>query len=241
MIPKPADIIILHGWNLSGNRFHPLAQVLRKSGYRVYTPDLPGFGDEPAPSKPWHVVDYAEFLKSYMEKNKIRKPVIIGHSFGGRVALKFSHVYPEDVRSLVLTGTPGFSPIPTKKLLFFLIISKIGGLLFALPVINILADRARRFLYYIAGAREFLRAEGPMRQTFKFIVQDNLTPAMSAVRVPCLLVWGEFDVIVPLPIARRMEEVIPKAVLKIIPEEDHGVPFKKPDIFASYIGDFLRS
>ena len=238
---RSVDIIILHGWNLSGSKFSALAKVLGSSGYRVFTPDLPGFGSEPPPSKPWHVVDYAEFLKVYADRHKIRRPVIIGHSFGGRVALKFSQLYPDGVRSLILTGTPGFSPIPTKKLMFFLIISKLGGMLFALPVINLLADRARRFLYYIAGAREFLRAEGAMRQTFKYIVQDDLVTAMEAVRVPCLLVWGEFDVTVPLVIGRRMAEVIPKGQLKVIPEEDHGVPFKNPNLFTSYIVDFLRS
>lgn len=238
---KSADVIILHGWNLSGSRFASLAEVLKRSGFRTFTPDLPGFGTEKAPAKPWHVVDYAEFLKSYMAKNHIRDPIIIGHSFGGRVALKFSQLYPEDIHSLVLTGTPGFSPIPTKKLLFFLVISKIGGMLFALPVLNVLADRARRFLYYIAGAREFLRAEGAMRQTFKYIVQDDLTQAMTSVRVPCLLVWGEFDVIVPLQVARRMVEVIPAATLKIIPEQDHGVPFKQAELFFTYIEDFIHT
>lgn len=234
------DIIILHGWNLSGSRFAPLAGVLRNIGYRVFTPDLPGFGNEKAPGRPWHVVDYAEFLKVYMTKNRIHSPILLGHSFGGRVALKFSHVYPKDVHSLILTGTPGFSPIPTKKLVFFLLISKVGGMLFALPVLSLLADRARRFLYYIAGAREFIRAEGPMKQTFKHVVRDDLTGSMASVRVPCLLVWGEFDSIVPLPIARRMAEAIPNAQLKVISEEDHGVPFKKPELFTSYIIDFLR-
>lgn len=238
---KSADVIILHGWNLSGSRFASLAQVLKQSGFRTFTPDLPGFGTERAPEKPWHVVDYAEFLKSYMVKNHIHEPIIIGHSFGGRVALKFSQLYPEDIHSLILTGTPGFSPIPTKKLLFFLVISKIGGMLFALPVLNVLADRARRFLYYIAGAREFLRAEGSMRQTFKYVVQDDLTHAMASIRVPCLLVWGEFDVIVPLQVARRMVEVIPAATLKIIPEQDHGVPFKQAKLFFSYIEDFMHT
>ncbi len=237
---KSDDIIILHGWNLSGKRFEALSELLRASGHRVFAPDLPGFGAEPPPAKPWHVVDYAEFLQSYIEKNRIHRPVIIGHSFGGRVALKFSQLYPDAVRALILTGTPGFSPVPTKKLMFFLVVSKIGGMLFALPMLNLMADRARRFLYYLAGAREFIRAEGTMGQTFKYVVQDDLTSAMAAIKIPCLLVWGEFDVIVPVSIARRMQESITTAVLKVIPEEDHGVPFKHPKIFMSYIKDFLR-
>ncbi len=237
---KQRDVIILHGWNLSGERFRPLTDELGKQGHRVFAPDFPGFGTQPIPKKPWHVVDYAEFLKSYMEKLHISAPVLIGHSFGGRVALKFSQIYPQDVSAIVLTGTPGFSPVPTKKLLFFLMLSKAGGMLFALPVLNLVAERARRFLYYIAGAREFLRAEGAMRQTFKNIVRDDLTVAMEEMAVPCLLVWGEFDSIVPLPIAKRMEETIPNAVLKVIPEADHAIPFKDPKLFTLYIKDFLN-
>jgi pimeloyl-ACP methyl ester carboxylesterase len=233
-------IIILHGWNLSGARFAPLAAEFKKMGHNVFAPDLPGFGKEPPPDQPWHVVDYAEFLKKYIKKHKIKDVILVGHSFGGRVALKFAELYPNDIHAMVLTGTPGFSPIPSKKLVFFLIISKIGGMIFALPVLNILADRARKFLYYVAGAREFLRAEGPMRQTFKYIVKDDLVGSMTSVRIPCLLVWGELDTIVPLSIARRMSETISGAELKIIPQEGHAVPFKQPGLFTSYIKDFLK-
>jgi pimeloyl-ACP methyl ester carboxylesterase len=78
-----------------------------------------------------------------------------------------------------------------------------------------------------------------MRETFKYIVQDNLVGAMESVRIPCLLLWGEFDIIVPVVIARRMQEVIAGAILNIIPEVDHGVPFKEPEVFAGYVLRFL--
>lgn len=238
---KSRDIIILHGWNLSGSRFATLADILRAKGYRVFTPDLPGFGKEEAPKRPWHVVDYAEFVKHYIDKKKISDPVFIGHSFGGRVALKFVQLYPGYVSALVLTGTPGFSPVPKKKMFIFWLLAKIGGFIFSIPPLSLLADWARRWLYYVAGAREFIRAEGPMRDTFKYIVQDNLVAAMESVHAPCLLLWGEYDVIVPVAIGRRMQEVISGAVLKIIPEADHGVPFKESEVFAGYVTQFLRN
>ncbi len=238
---KSQDIIILHGWNLSGAKFAPLADALRAKGYRVFTPDLPGFGKEPAPKRSWHVVDYAEFVKHYTDVHRIKNPVFIGHSFGGRVTLKYVQLYPENVRSIVLSGTPGFSPIPKKKMFLFFVIAKVGGFIFSLPPLNLLADWARRWLYYVAGAREFIRAEGAMRDTFKHVVQDNLVSAMESVRVPCLLLWGEYDVIVPVAIARRMQEVIAGAILKVIPEVDHGVPFKEPAVFSGYVEQFLHA
>lgn len=238
---KSRDLIILHGWNLSGARFATLADVLRAKGYRVFTPDLPGFGKEAAPTRPWHVVDYAEFVKQYMEKKGIVNPVFIGHSFGGRVALKFIQLYPFYASAVILTGTPGFSPVPRKKMFVFWVLAKIGRFIFSIPPINLLADWARRSLYYVAGAREFIRAEGPMRDTFKYIVQDNLVESMESMHIPCLLLWGEYDVIVPVAIGRHMQEVISGAVLKIIPETDHGVPFKEPEIFAGYVTQFLHT
>lgn len=237
---KPT-IVILHGWNLSGERFIPLAEELRKLGFKVFTPDLPGFGKEGAPTTPWHIGQYAEFIHTYFRKNKINRPVVIGHSFGGRAALTYANQYPRNVSALVLSGTPGFSPVPKKKFFFFLILSKIGRVIFAIPPLNLFSDLARRWLYYASGAREFFRAEGSMRQTFKNVVADDLVASMESLQIPCLLLWGEYDVIVPVAIAQRMQEVIPRATLKVIPEADHGVPFKQARVFAQYAGTFLKN
>lgn len=235
------DLIILHGWNLSGKRFEELADRFAKAGFRVFAPDMPGFGAEKAPDVAWHVADYAQFLHRYITKNKIKNPILVGHSFGGRVSLKYAELYPDSLKKIILTGTPGYSPIPSKKLRFFLIIAKIGGFLFSLPGLRSIADSARRGLYYIAGAREFLRAEGSMRQTFKYIVSDDLTSAMRAVAVPCLLVWGALDTIVPVAIAEKMRDTINGSRLIIMPERTHGVPFQQPDEFVEKVLKFLHT
>lgn len=236
------NIVILHGWNLSGERFAPLARALEKKGYRIFSPDFPGFGNEPPPPESWHVADYAQFLAGYIRSKKISSPILIGHSFGGRVALKYVELFgSSSAKKLILTGTPGFSPIPSKKLMVFLLISKIGGFFFSLPGLHAIEDDARKFLYKLAGAREFLRAEGVMRQTFKYVVADDLSTSMKSVAVPCLLVWGEHDAIVPVSIAARMEQCISGAKLTVIPDADHGVPFHQPDRFVSVIDSFLRA
>jgi len=238
---KSTDIVILHGWNLSGERFQPLAQELSGQKYRVFTPDMPGFGSEPSPKRAWHIVDYAEFIREYVKKNHMHNPVLIGHSFGGRVALKYAQLYPTEIQALVLSGTPGFSPVPKKKFFFYLFLAKIGRIVFAIPPLNLFADWARRWLYYVAGAREFLHAKGTMRDTFKHVVQEDLIPAMESIHTPCLLLWGEYDVIVPVSIARRMQEVLYRSKLLIIPEEGHGVPYKKAGVFAGHVCEFLRT
>jgi pimeloyl-ACP methyl ester carboxylesterase len=238
---KKHTIVILHGWGLSGKSFTPLARALEKYGYKVVAPDMPGFGQEPAPKHPWKLSDYAGFVDNYLKSHKIKNPIFLGHSFGGRVSLKYIQLHEHSMPVVILTGTPGFTPIPRKKLLLFIAIAKVGGLVFKLPALNLFSDWVRRWYYYVVGAKEFFRAEGPMRQTFKNIVQEELVSAMQSVNIPSLLLWGEYDVIVPTVIAQRMIEVLPNAKLYIIPEADHGVPFKQPEVFAKYVDTFLNS
>lgn len=238
---KTPPLVVLHGWGLSGQAFAPLTTELTRLGYPVFAPDLPGFGKSDMPTRPLTLTDYAYFLSHYLEKQRIKNPVFIGHSFGGRVALTFNRRYPNRIRALILTGVPGFTPIPKRKLALFIFIAKLGRLLFSIPPLSLLKDQVRRWYYYVVGAKEFFRAEGAMRVTFKRIVREDLAPAMAAISVPTLLIWGELDSIVPTPIAERMHRAIEGSEFVIIPDADHGVPFKQPEIFVPYVTRFLES
>jgi len=232
-------IVILHGWGLSAKTFASLVTELRKQQFRVYAPDFPGFDSLHIPKEPLSLTDYVIFLHEYFQKHSITTPILIGHSFGGRVALKYQEKYP--AHALILTGTPGFTPISKKKLAIFITIAKVGGTLMSLPVLYRLKDRVRLWYYYVVGARDFYRAEGVMRETFKNIVKEPLVKCMEAIRVPTILVWGEDDIIVPVRVAHMMMKVIRSAKLIVIPGEGHNVPFKNPKKFVDSIYDFLFS
>ena len=238
---KKFDIIILHGWGLSGRTFIPLRKELLKKGYQVYVPDLPGFGKSDIPKYPLTLRDYAKFLYEYLDIHHIKAPILIGHSFGGRVALMFNQLYPKSVRALILSGTPGYTPIPKKKLEFFIFLAKAGGMIFQIPPFSLFQNYVRRWYYYAVGAKDFFRAEGSMRQTFKNIVRDSLVNAMESVTVPTLLVWGQLDIIVPTAIAVRMHTKMKTSELIIIPGSDHGVLYKQPEMFVSAVSKFLHS
>jgi pimeloyl-ACP methyl ester carboxylesterase len=221
-------IVILHGWGLSAKKFAPLASELRKNHLTVYAPDFPT--DE---KKPYVLSDYVDFLHSFIEQHNIKQPILLGHSFGGRVALKYQFVYPKNIRALILTGTPGVTPVAKQKIMLVTALAKIGKIIFNYPIV-------RRWYYYVVGARDYYRAQGAMRDTFKNIVKENLETYMKSVLVPTLLVWGKNDIITPIRVAEKMQSIIPESSLVLI-DGDHGVSYKDPKQFGSAIYDFLLS
>ena len=233
-------LVILHGWNLSAAKFMPLSRELKKLGYRIYVPDLPGFGKNQKVEKPLNLSDYAIFVEAYLKKHKISKAVIIGHSFGGRIALKMAAAKNGNLVALVLTGTPGFLPLPKIKVLFFMLLAKIGGLFFSLPIINRLDRIMRKILYRTAGASDFYHTKENMRQTFKNIVREELSPYLKKINTPTLLLWGRDDGIVPLSVAFRMSKTISRVQLQIINEAKHGVPWTHPEEFSRHLDRFLK-
>ena len=149
-------IVILHGWGLRARTFDPLARELKKRGYRVFVPDFPGFGQTAMPLTPLCLGDYAVFLRDYLNKNNIQMPILIGHSFGGRVSLKYQLLNPKSVRAIILTGTPGFTPIDRKKLILFIVLAKIGKAFFSLPPFSLKKDAYNEVLQILEKrAKEF--------------------------------------------------------------------------------------
>ena len=98
------EIILLHGWAANNNIYKKIVDRL-VSKYSVYLIDLPGFGKSIDLDKEYTLDDYVLFLKKFIETLKIDNPILIGHSFGGRIAIKFSSLYK--VNKLILVDSAG--------------------------------------------------------------------------------------------------------------------------------------
>ncbi|HXS14760.1 MAG TPA: alpha/beta fold hydrolase, partial [Candidatus Saccharimonadales bacterium] len=90
-------IVILHGWQKSGKDYAEIQKIFEKEGYIVFSPDMPGFGSEKLAKEAMSVDDYVDFIEAFLQKKKLNKIILIGHSFGGRVGAKFAAKYPEKV------------------------------------------------------------------------------------------------------------------------------------------------
>ncbi len=92
----PTVLVCLHGWGGSKESFTELREAMKGSDVTILAPDLPGFGNEPEPARPWTNDDYADWVERWIEveigKLKVEsgKIFLLGHSHGGRIALKLA-------------------------------------------------------------------------------------------------------------------------------------------------------
>ncbi len=104
-------VLVLHGWGLAHHSYKGVVQRLAARGCRVIAPALPGFGGTAElPKGQFSLAGYARWIEGFLDAVKLREPVVVvGHSFGGGVAIRFAHDDPARVRSLVLVNSIGGS------------------------------------------------------------------------------------------------------------------------------------
>lgn len=234
-------ILILHGWNLSRKKFDPLKITLERYHYRVFYIDLPGFGKTVKPEKPLFLSDYTNYVIDYLKKMKLSKINLIGHSFGGRIAIKLAYSNPELLNTLILIGTPGINPVSKTKITLFLFLAKIGKLLFLISPLSYFQNIARKILYRIAKATDYYNTDVRLKETFKNVIREELKPYLMKIKIPTLLLWGREDTIVPFKLAETMSTLIINSKLRSIPGTKHGLPWTHPEIAAREIHSFLST
>ncbi|MBU2578852.1 alpha/beta hydrolase [Patescibacteria group bacterium] len=231
------QILILHGWAGNSGSWKQVREILENNGYNVIVPDLPGFGDAPLPTKSWSVSDYADFIFRFIQPHNLDKFYLLGHSFGGRIAIKFSVKYPEKLKTLILVSSAGIKPKKTlwQKALF--IVAKIGRRFSFLPGHSFLQ---KIFYKFIVRKKDYLKTKGVMRETFKKVIGEDLIPYLSQISTPCLLIWGEKDKMTPLSDAYLMKKKIQNSKLEIVPGAGHSIHLESPEKLVEKILKFIR-
>ena len=100
---KGKDILLLHGWGQNIEMMKPVGDNF-SDRFRITILDFPGFGKSEEPKEPWDIEKYSIMLEKFVKAVNIKKPIVIGHSFGGRVAIRYSARNP--IEKLVLFGSP---------------------------------------------------------------------------------------------------------------------------------------
>ena len=192
-------IVYLHGWGQNIQMMKPVADPFQDK-FDIVILDLPGYGQSSEPKYAWTVYDYVEFLK----KLKIKKPILVGHSFGGKISLLYASKY--EVEKLVLFGSPFKKEIEKLSLK-----TKTLKALKKVPLINKFEDFAKKHI----GSTDYRNASKIMREILVLTVNLDITEEVKKIKAPTFIIWGSLDEAVDVERAYELEKLIPDAGLAV--------------------------
>lgn len=234
----PQPVIVMHGWGCTARTMALPAEAALSSGTTVYNLDLPGFGGSAEPKEVWGVERYAELIEAFARKLGLSNPVLIGHSFGGRIAIFYAS--RNRVAKVILIDAAGIKPHRTLKYYIkvytFKLAKKLLPLIFGRKRGNAMIDRWRGK----AGSTDYKNASPMMRAIMSRVVNEDLTNRLPLIKAPTLLIWGEKDTATPMRDARTMERLIPDAGLVSYPEAGHFSYLDRPGQTTAVIKSFLN-
>lgn len=220
-------VLLLHGWGGSVESFLPLTEYLKKTR-QVILLDFPGHGQSGEPQTPWAVEDFAGLVAELLRRLGVAGCDMLGHSFGGRVAIVLAAKRPQLVKKLVLVDAAGI--LPRRGISYYAKVYryKLGKKLAKIGPIDRLFHLTER--QKNAGSAEYRALSGAMRATFVRVVNEDLEPLLPQISAETLLVWGSEDTATPLSDGQTMERKIPNAGLVVFEGCGHF----------SYLDDFPR-
>lgn len=191
------DLVYLHGWGQNIEMMLPIAKPFIKK-HNVLIIDLPGFGDSEEPKEVWTTYDYADCVHYIENELKISNPIMIGHSFGGKVSL--CHALKYKTKKLVLLASPYKVKIKKDnlKIKAFKAMKKVPGL-------NKLESVVKKHV----GSTDYRNASDMMRKILVTHVNIDLTNELKNIKCPTLAIWGTNDTEVPYEDALELEKIIP--------------------------------
>lgn len=220
------DVLLLHGWGQNIQMMQPIGDNIADR-FRITILDFPGFGESEEPKEVWNITDYAVMLEELVKKLKIKKPIVMGHSFGGRVAIRYSAYNP--IEKLILFGTPC---IKKEKELPMSV--KILKKLKQLPGMNEFGEKMKKYI----GSRDYKAASPIMRKTLVEVVNEDLSKYAREIEEPTLLIWGENDQEVSVEEAKEIEGLMVDAALIVLPGTHYAYLENLPRVI-SIINKFI--
>ena len=221
-------VVLLHGWGQNIQMMEPIGNNLINK--RVVIIDLPGHGKSEEPKEAWTVYDYASCIHTLLTNLKIDEPILIGHSFGGKISL----VYASKYKTKKVIGLA----CPFKKQIVKLSF-KTKALKFAkkIPVLNKLEGFAKKHI----GSTDYKNASEMMRKIMVLTVNTDITEDVKNIKCPTLLIWGTNDLQVSIDDAYELEKLIKDCGVVVYDGCTHYAYLERLDqtlrVIKSFIGE----
>ena len=223
------DLVFLHGWGQNIQMMMPIAKPFIKK-YNCLIIDLPGFGNSDEPKEVYTIYDYADLVNNLLMKEKIKSPILIGHSFGGKISLVYATKYK--TKKLVLLASPFKKHIKDDNL-------KVKALKFAkkVPGINKLEGFAKKHI----GSTDYKNASQIMRKVLVEHVNTDISENVKNIKCPTLIIWGTLDKQVSLEDGKELEKLIQDSGLVIYEGCTHYAYLERLNQTINILRSFIES
>ncbi|HQM15713.1 MAG TPA: alpha/beta hydrolase [Candidatus Woesebacteria bacterium] len=272
LLPK---IIILHGWSFEPdlkNRWQAVIKGLEAQGLLVEYLDLPGFeislseanvhlkqlGDKNNQNKRsfqkssnlsktggdgWSLDEYAQYVLSCLSKES--NVVILGHSFGGQLAVRVAVTHPSWLKGLILIGPAGIVDRSWPKIFkrsLFSGLSIFGKKLLlgaGVSSSHSFYQSMRQLFLQLAGATDYRLSSTLMKKTMNKVLSTEILNDLDDIDLPSLIFWGTRDRFTPVKHASLFASRLSHSHLVILEGDGHRPYFTQPDMLLSHISHFL--
>lgn len=252
-------VMLLHGWPEDGSMWARVASLLAEAGWRVVCPDLKGFGRSDKPhGRGYDPQTLADEISQLIKNLHVRRAVLVGHDWGGAVALATAFRHPGRVRALVLCSSPyrqldlrhaWHIPLFNLPVLPEVAFRVLGDRLVrgairyasrspeAFPdevldrYVEAIVEDPRAWLSYYRTLPRRALASGAWRRVRRRLPLLGEPPTPPRLRMPALVIWGEEDPVAPVSMAPRVAHDL-SADLVTVPGAGHFVPEEDPLAFA---------
>ncbi len=185
----PITLLFLHGWGCNFQYMLPIAKSVSNANALVI--DLPGFGDNESFLTPKSINQFVEIILYFLNENHFKIDGIIGHSFGGKLAVLLANSL--NVHFLLL-----FAPSIYNSRRSFLYYLKV----FTYKIIKKIKFLKRLLPYF--GSKDYRALNPVMKKTMSNVINENITNELKALTIPILLIFGKKDKITPLYLSRKI-------------------------------------
>ena len=222
-------IVLLHGWGQNIEMMKGIGDNFQTTN-RIIIIDLPGFGKSEEPKYAWSLDEYVLFLEQFLNKLEVSNPIVIGHSFGGKIGLLYSS--KNKVSKLVGLASPFKQKIKKESMK-----TKLLKTAKKIPVLNKLEGFAKKHI----GSTDYRQASDMMRQIMVNHVNYDITDKVKKIKCPTLLIWGTMDQAVDIMDAYELEKLIDNCGLVTYEGCTHYAYLERFDqtirVLRSFIGD----
>lgn len=191
-------ILFLHGWGQSKESMIPLIENL-KNNYKCVLLDMPGFGNS-CFNNTKNIKEYTQYIRKFLIENNIIPKYIVGHSFGGKVAVEYYLEY-KDVEKLFIIASPILKPKRNLNYYYKIIKYKLKKHL------KIKSNE---------GSYDYKNCKESMKSFFVSVVNTHYDKLIKNIEIPTILIWGKNDEKVPIKKAYKLDNKLKNSELYII-------------------------